>query len=297
MAEIAIPLIALGGMYVIANHEKDDKESPYDESFTNMGKPANELPGVKPPLPATNYPKTTPLNKRVQFGVNKYPNSNQATDKYFNSTVYERVAETNPPGSVGSGIQKTIGLSGKPIDKSNFQHNNMVPFFGGKIKGATLPAESSETILDNMQGNGSQMIRKCEQAPLFAPRKQMSFANGAPNMSSFYQSRVNPGMKIANVKPWEECRVAPALGQGYTTGGGAGFNSGMEAREAWLPKTVNQLRYDTNPKMTYGLSGHQGPALAPVTNPGTIKTQGVVEKYAPDTYYSNGPDRYFTKNY
>tara|TARA_Y100000389_G_scaffold188646_1_gene211463 strand:+ start:1192 stop:3000 length:1809 start_codon:yes stop_codon:yes gene_type:complete len=294
MAEIAIPLVALGATYIIAKHEREKNEPVGAESFTNMGRPANDLPGVSPPVPAINYPKTTPLSKRVKFGVNKYPNPNQATDKYFNANVYEKIAETNPPGSVGSGIQPVIGLNGQPINKSNFKHNNMVPFFGGKIKGATLPAESNETILDNLQGSGSQMIRKVEQAPLFAPQKQMSFAHGTPNMTSFYQSRVNPGMKIANVKPWEECRVAPGLGQGYTTGGGAGFNSGMEARDSWLPKTVNQLRYDTNPKLTFGLDGHQGPALAPITASANIKTQGNVEKYAPDTYYSSGPNRWFT---
>ena len=111
MAEIAIPLVALGATYIIAKHEREKNEPVGAESFTNMGRPANDLPGVSPPVPAINYPKTTPLSKRVKFGVNKYPNSNQTTDKYFNANVYEKVAETNPPGSVGSGMQPVIGLN------------------------------------------------------------------------------------------------------------------------------------------------------------------------------------------
>ena len=69
MAEIAIPLVALGATYIIAKHEREKNEPVGAESFTNMGRPANDLPGVSPPVPAINYPKTTPLSKRVKFGV------------------------------------------------------------------------------------------------------------------------------------------------------------------------------------------------------------------------------------
>ena len=65
----------------------------------------------------------------------------------------------------------------------------------------------------------------------------------------------------------------------------------MESRDKWLPKTVDQLRVETNPKLTYGLQGHQGPAQSKIKNLGI---QGKIEKNQPDTYYLNGPDRYFT---
>jgi hypothetical protein len=98
-------------------------------------------------------------------------------------------------------------------------------------------------------------------------------------------------MNYANVKPWETQNVGPGLNQGYTTNGSQGFNAGMEAREKWLPKTVDELRADTNPKLTFGLAGHQGPALAPVTNTGI---EGRVEKYHPDTFFANTPNRWLT---
>lgn len=113
-------------------------------------------------------------------------------------------------------------------------------------------------------------------------------------MSDFLQSRVNPSMRMANVKPWEEQRVAPGLNKGFTNEGSNGFNSGMEARDSWLPKTVNELRVDTNPKITYGLSGHEGPADSLIKNAGTVQTQGRVEKNRPDTYYNVGQKRWFT---
>lgn len=284
MAEIAIPLMALGGMYVISNQK--NKKSNREK----MTEPANVIPWK-----AETVPESSSLPNLNSSNVKQYLNANQTTDKFFNNTVSQRVLAQNPLGSVGSGTKEEMSLTGQPINKSDFKHNNMVPFFGAKIRGATSSADVQETILDNMQGQGSQYIRKKEQSPLFKPHDNLHYANGSPNMSDFMQSRVNPSMRMANVKPWEEQKVGPGLNKGFTTAGsGAGYNSGMEARDSWLPKTVNQLRVDTNPKMTFGLQGHEGPANSIIKESGTIATQGKVEKYAPDTYYSVGPERWFT---
>jgi hypothetical protein len=109
------------------------------------------------------------------------------------------------------------------LNKTNFKHNNMAPFFGGRIRGSTQNPNISETVLDNMNGSGSQQIKKQEQAPLFAPQKDIRYANGAPNMSDFYQSRVMPGSKMSNVKLWDEQKVAPGLDAGYTSQGQLGL--------------------------------------------------------------------------
>ena len=289
MAEIAIPLIALGGMYVISNQDKENKEG-----YVNAGQNPAYLPGVIPPTPAINYPKTLNTNKS---NPKIYKNANQTTDRFYNEKVYNDVEKTqnnfSATNSVGGGTQEVNSLTGEVINKDNFKHNNMVPFFGAKIKGSTNDG-LVESRLDNMQGNGSQLIRKKELAPLFQPHNNLQYAHGAPNASDFIQSRVNPSMKQSNVLPWEQEKVAPGLGKGFTSGGGAGFNNGMEDRNSWLPKTVNELRVDTNPKMTFGLEGHQGPSTAYVKDYASVKQQGKVEKYAPDTYYNVGPDRWFT---
>jgi hypothetical protein len=65
----------------------------------------------------------------------------------------------------------------------------------------------------------------------------------------------------------------------------------MEARDKWLPYTVDQLRVDTNPKLEYELINHEGPANAYIKNVGKI---GRVEKQKPDTFFINSQDRYFT---
>ena len=142
-----------------------------------------------------------------------------------------------------------------------------------------------------MQGGGSQHFNKKEVAPLFKPQENMQWAHGAPNNSDFFRSRMNPSTNMNNVKLWEEQRVGPGLNQGYTTEGSGGFNSGLDARMDYMPKTVDELRVKTNPKLTFGLANHEGPAICNIKNPGVM---GKMEKYAPDTYFVNGPDRWFT---
>ena len=170
----------------------------------------------------------------------------------------------------------------------------MTPYFGGRVKGATIDGNQAESRLDNMQGGGSQHNRKVEQAPLFKPSSSMQFANGTPNTSDFIQSRMNPSLRQSNVKPFASEQVAPGLGKGFNGEGGVGFNSGMEARDKWLPKNVDELRVGNNPKVTFDLNGHQGPANSHIKESGNVRTQGKVEQYNPDTYYTLGKDRWFT---
>ena len=185
-------------------------------------------------------------------------------------------------------------LMGSKIDPRTFTHNNMEPYYGAKIRGTTTGANMHENVLDNKIGGGSQFFSKTEQAPLFRPLDNLHLPNGMPNQNDFYQSRVNPSMKIANVKPWEEVRVGPGLDQGYGSQGTLGFNSGMDAREKWIDRGVDEMRVKTNPKLSYSLEGHQGPAAHYIQTAPTTATLGRMEKHLPDTFFVNTPDRWFT---
>ena len=290
--ELAIPLIALGGMYVISNQQTsncNDKEKKMvkinQENFTNMGKPVNYLPNTN--IPPQNFPVSN-INQLVDT-VQEYPNPNTATDKYFDQNLYEK--RVNEGKSVGQNPQQIYSLTGNYLNSDQFKHNNMVPFNGGKIKGYTYDTNIAETVLDNMIGSGSQVIKKIEQAPLFKPEENMSWAYGTPNNTEFYLSRQNPGMRNNNVKPFDTEYVGPGLNQGFTKNGTGGFNSGMEARDKWLPKTVDELRVSTNPKLEYELINHEGPAQSVIKNVGLL---GKVEKQRPDTYFINTQDRWLT---
>jgi hypothetical protein len=291
--ELALPLIALGSMYIISNQGRNQQrqEERRMETYANMG--ASEVNSAALPtlpntdIPPQNYPSTNLID--LLDTVQEYPNPNAATDKYFDQNVFEN--RTNKGQNVGQNPQEIFSLTGNYLNTEQFKHNNMVPFVGGKKKGYTYNMAQTESILDNMAGAGSNVIKKVEQAPLFKPETDMSWAFGAPNQSDFYQSRVNPGMISNNVKPFATENVGPGLNQGYTTQGSNGYNSGMEARDAWLPRTVDQLRVDTNPKLEYTLDNLEGPSYSHVQNVGII---GRVEKQKPDTFFVNSQERWLT---
>ena len=293
--ELAIPLIALGGMYVVSNQSnenctKKEIKQQRQENFTNMGKSNSVIYLPNTNIPPQNFPISN-INQLVDT-VQEYPNPNAATDKYFNQNLYEQKVRNHK--QVSSTIQDVYSLSGNYLNSEQFKHNNMVPFNGGKVKGRTYDMNITESVLDNMVGSGSQVIKKIEQAPLFKPEDNMQWAYGAPNQSDFYQSRVVPGMKNNNVKPFDTIMVGPGLDQGYGINGSNGYNSGMEARDKWLPKTVDQLRVDTNPKLEYELLNHEGPANSFIKNAPTAQMLGRIEKQRPDTYFINTQDRWLT---
>ena len=137
--ELAIPLVALGGLYVVSNQNnqiektkkniKTTEKTP--ESFTNMGKKKNYIPNAN--IPAQNYPVQN--NKELSDTVNLYPNPNTSTDKYVNQTYYQNQQQKG--AEVGNQIQQVYSMSGNYLDSKEFKHNNMVPFNGGKIRGNT----------------------------------------------------------------------------------------------------------------------------------------------------------------
>jgi hypothetical protein len=301
--ELAIPLIALGGMYIVSNQQPSKSCQPENkkkaENFTNMGIVSNlatktsQLHGNYLPntnIPPQNFPITN-INQLVDT-VQEYPNPNTATDKYFDQNLYENQVRKNE--KVSKNPQQVYSLTGNYLDSAQFKHNNMVPFVGGKPKGYTYHANTAETLLDNMIGSGSQTIKKIEQAPLFKPESNIQWAYGMPNNSDFYQSRVNPGMNNNNVKPFDSVMVGPGLDKGYSINGTGGYNSGMEARDKWLPYTVDQLRVSTNPKLEYQLVNHEGPANSSIKNAATTQMIGRVEKQRPDTFFINTQDRWLT---
>ena len=299
-------------MYLVSNqNKKNDAGSikSLKESFITSNNPNNRAnnPTVLPNtnIPTTNYPIMLP---NTGSNVNAYSHPNAVTDKFYNASVGNRVLQnpdqfgnsynpnTNSKKNPGFTSPNTVySLTGQPINQNKFEHNNMVPVFGAKIKGRTADANAIESVLDTYSGAGSQKIRKEERAPLFAPQNNINYVSGMPSNTDYLQSRVMPGTKMSNVKPWEEIQVGPGLDRGYTAKGSDGFNAGMEARDKWVDRNVDQLRTVNNPKITFGLETHEGPAYnwnnlsAP-----TPETYGKVEKYLPDKFYLNTSDRWFT---
>lgn len=284
--ELAIPGVALGLMYVMNGQSNNNSNT---ENFTGR----NALPNTD--IPNKNYPDEYPvtnqeLDKTSSLStINRFDNGGSVyTDKYFDANANQQQNNDNEQ-------PEFFSLTGEKVGGSYFQHNNMVPFFGSNLRTQDATANNNEGILDNYIGSGSQNITKTEQAPLFAPSENQDWATGAPNMNDFYQSRVNKSMRMANTKPFEEEKVAPGLGLGYTNEGANGFNSGMMMRESWMPKTADEMRVLTNQKSSgHVLLGHEGPAMSATPHIATREQMGVMEKNRPDTSFEMGQERWFT---
>ena len=268
-------------MYIVSNQSKSDDKSK--EGFDGL--PNTNIPDKNYPEGSANNPEEDLSSKLSK--VNQYDGRSAYTDKYFNPYAQDSLVKKAVEGD----SSQYYSMSGNKVDTSYFNHNNMVPFFGGKIRSAVDP-KSNEAIMDNYLGTGSQTITKSEQAPLFAPNEKYQYANGAPNMNDFYQSRVNPSMRMANVKPFEEVKVGPGLGLGYGTEGAGGYNSGTMVRESWMPKGVDELRTANKQKSSEMMQlGHEGPAKSRITNVGIL---GTFQKNRPETAFEWGQDRLFT---
>lgn len=271
MAEIAIPVVALGALYIMSNHNK--KTEGFQANRRNLTN--NEV---------INFP--VQKDDFARNDVNQYSgSSHKGIQKYNPSDKVQQQTNINQNGN------NFESLSGETMHRGDMTHNNMQPYFGSTI--TQNVNRNHEGLLDKYTGAGSQNVEKQAQAPMFAPQKNMAHTHGMPSTTSYIQERMrgNITTKMNNVKPWEEIKVGPGLNKGYGTEGSGGFNSGMESRDKWLPKTVDQLRVDTNPKNTY-----KGQLLGPYAGRSGAGRgiHGRVNKNQPDTFYVQNADRWLT---
>ena len=297
--EVIIPMVALSGLaYSMgggdANASRNNTQKT--EGYKNINRGNGVPTSVPDSFPVTQQQKMGQQSQQRggagqgqggPYTTHAYTSSNTASADYFDKSKYYQ--ENNRGKATGDTIQQVYSLTGNYVDNSQFNHNNMVPFYGGRTTQQTMGGQQSDSMLDSMSGGGSTNIRKVEQAPLFKPEDSVQWAHGQPNASDFMQSRTTPGMTRNNVKPFESEMVAPALAGGFNGTGQGGFNSGMEARDRYMPKSVNELRAATNPKMEYSLDGHQGPANSIIKNTGIM---GKMEQHKPDTFYAQTQDRW-----
>ena len=139
--ELAIPIVALGGMYLVSNQNKKGNggnsnggnsnggnSNQSKESFVTNSR--NALPNTN--VPVTNYPIMRP---DTGSNINAYPAPNAVTDKYYNASVGNRVLQnpdqfgnsynpnTNPKKNPGFTSTNTVfSLTGEPINQNDFQH-------------------------------------------------------------------------------------------------------------------------------------------------------------------------------
>ena len=96
--ELAVPIIALGGLFIASNQEKKK------EGYESMGKSVNSLPNDEP-LPI-NYPKKAPVQNT---NPNKYRDPNTVTDRYFKPSIYNEYR--NGPDQFGNMAKTNLTIA------------------------------------------------------------------------------------------------------------------------------------------------------------------------------------------
>jgi hypothetical protein len=173
-------------------------------------------------------------------------------------------------------------LTGEKIPAADFTHNNMQPFFGGRMK-QNVDSYANTSRLDAYTGAGSTQIAKREIEPMFNTG-QTPFGNpfGMEDNTDFVQSRMNLPRNRAGERPFEPIRVGAGVGQKFGALGEGGFQQ-LEVNDIMKKamKDTNELRVATNPKLTYNQ-----PVLPGKHFIGNASDDaGEVRKYRPDKFY------------
>ena len=239
------------------------KEMP-SEPNSNPGKKQNAFDYGNKSLPRAH---TQPTPQPIQSATSQV-------------TMNAGSFEENPNYIEGFEVQSQ--LSGQTMATSQFTHNNMVPFFGGRVR-QNVAVDTNTGILDSYTGSGVNQIVKKEVETMFNTG-QTPFGNpfGLENSTEFIESRIDLPRNRAGEKPFEPVRVGSGVGERFGSTGKGGFQQ-IEVNQLMMekmPKT-DDLRVADNPKLTYKQPVVPGQHF--VTN--SAESPGEVRKYKPDTFY------------
>lgn len=120
-------------------------------------------------------------------------------------------------------------------------HNNMVPFFGGKMtQNMNLDNRLSEDKLELFTGQMKLNKPKEEIEPMFKPVKDLAWVNGSVeqrDLSRYVPSNLG---KANNELPFEQVKVGRGLNQGYTAKPSGGFHPTLRI----MPTKPEEYRLD-----------------------------------------------------
>jgi hypothetical protein len=162
----------------------------------------------------------------------------------------------------------------------------MVPSFGARVT-QSMYSGATDGTLDNYTGKGASTFYHKEEAPaFFKPETGNGQPFGMQNESDFLQSRKASSMRMHNVFPVEPTQVGPGVNDGYTNLPSGGYQQFNAAQEYTLPKTTDEIRVASKPKLSY--EGVVVPGTSQITQPGL---QAPVKKNRPDRFGVTGMDR------
>ena len=261
-------------MYQMPNGQTYPSEPSTGPYGTALGYASNQPPYAPGFLPGTQ-PSPSPIESNIPMTEYRSDNT-EASPNYMDSDYV-----ISP-------------LSGQRIVSTEYKHNNMQPFFGGRIKQNIAP-QSNTSVLDMYNGSGSTQMKKREVENMFeTSRAPYGNPNGMEDNTEFFQSRIASNAPVVRngERPFEPTKVGAGLGEKFGMNGKGGFQQ-LEINEIMRPKDTNELRVLSNPKETYDKPMVPGQHF--IGSNAELKDIGEVRRYKPDTFYIDETgERYFT---
>jgi hypothetical protein len=192
------------------------------------------------------------------------------SEKFTNSSDHARRVEVHQDDVIHS--QEQAG------------HNNEVPFFGARTT-QTMYSGATDSILDHHTGAGKEYFQKREVQSLFDAKPGTGNPFGRQSETEFEQSRMVSGQNMKNAFPIDQVQVGPGADDGYTNVPKGGFQQD-QLRNFTLPRTTDELRVVTKPKLSY-----EPPVVKGAHNVTLPGIQADVTKNKPDRFVILGMER------
>ena len=241
------------------------------EAFTNPGAVRAAAPAAAAPVPTAvpmPLPSQRPLVEMRSDGFEEDPN--YVEGDYLISP-----------------------LTGQRILTSEFTHNNMTPFYGGRIK-QNMNIDAGSSRLDMYTGAGMTQIAKREIEPMFdTATTPFGNPNGLEPSTDFVQSRMEVTRNRAGERPFEPARIAPGVGEQFGFTGKGGFQQ-LEVNEVMRDAMkTDELRTSDKPKLSYNSVIVPGKHFVG----SAAETSGEVRQYHPTRFFENQDgERFFVTN-
>lgn len=181
----------------------------------------------------------------------------QAMYKKSRTPITSKVISSDYKDIVNSNAESTpkvyeSKLSGMNIPVEEFKHNNMEPFFGGTKKQNVDLNKGNDFLLETYTGTGEIFHDQKMENVCFADVNESSSSSPYMKKDSYQEEydRMVASRTKNNELPFEKEYVAPGLNDGYTKESNQyGFQP--NDRDYAMPKSVDELRQGSNPKLSY----------------------------------------------
>jgi hypothetical protein len=206
------------------------------------------------------------VSKKLKISENEKPSVNNLYEtEHYNDTMKDLIKKNNKAYNKSLKNKNVVPINKKEIENdknvysrladvkltnNEFKHNNMTPFFGGKMT-QNVDLNNDHGKLERFTGV-DKFWKPKKETENFASDLNKNSQNvfGKEVTLDFEKTRYVNERFVNNTLPFEQVRVGPGLDDGYTSKPSGGLQQAKK-REYEMPKSIDELRYKTNPKETY----------------------------------------------